>query len=155
MSVVSRIVLAGLVSVSVIGVQARAAENTGETGHTGARLLHATKCLGTFGFGEGCDKDAPVTKEEHSAHKAEKKEALAAVSTDTSPRRQLEHAAKCVGTFGFGGGCDKKQPYGTVANPKASEPAAVDTGNKSRLLQAAKCVGTFGFLGDCEKADAR
>ena len=48
---------------------------------------HATKCLGTFGFGEGCDKDAPVTKEEHEAHKADKKQALAAVEERTSKRR--------------------------------------------------------------------
>jgi hypothetical protein len=152
MSVVSRVVLAGLISASLVGVQARAAENTGETGHTGARLLHATKCLGTFGFGEGCDKDAPVTKEEHEAHKAEQKEELAKLSSDTGTRRQLEHAAKCVGTFGFGRGCDSKAPYGTASNPRSTEPAAPDTSNRGRLLQAAKCVGSFGFAGDCDKA---
>jgi hypothetical protein len=80
---------------------------------------------------------------------------VATVSTDTGTRRQLEHAAKCVGTFGFGGGCDKKQPYGTTANPKQTEPAAPDTSNRGRLLQAAKCVGSFGFLGDCDKTNAR
>lgn len=152
MSVVSRFLLAGLVSASLLGVQAQAAEQTGETGHTGARLLHATKCLGTFGFGEGCDKDAPVTKEEHEARKTEKKEAPAKAAGDTGTRRQLEHAAKCVGTFGFGGGCDSKQPYGTAANPRPTEAAAPDTSNRGRLIQAAKCVGSFGFFGDCDKA---
>lgn len=151
MSVFSRILLAGVISAGLVGVQAQAADKTSDTGNTGGRLLHATKCLGTFGFGEGCDKDAPVTKKEHEERKAERQAEAAKVSDDTSTGRRLQHAAKCVGTLGFGGGCDSKAPYGTAENRRVTEPAEPDNSSRSRLFQAVRCVGSLGFVGDCEK----
>jgi hypothetical protein len=155
MSVVSRVVLAGLICASMVGVQIAAAAPPaadGQTGNTGGRFVHATKCITTLGFGEGCDKDAPVSKQEHEAKKAEKEAKVTKVSSDTGTGRQFQHAAKCVGTLGFGAGCDKKQPYGTAENQRvAAEPAEPDHSTRSQFFHATKCLGTMGFGGGCDK----
>lgn len=152
MSVFSRVILAGLVCASVVSIQtvalAQAKENDG--GNTGGRLMHAGKCLATFGFGRDCDKDESVSKESHPDKAAE----VTKVSTDTGTRAQLFHATKCVGTFGFGSGCDKKAPYGTTENPRPTEAAAPDTSTRGRLFQAAKCVTTLGLVSGCDKGDS-
>jgi hypothetical protein len=156
MSVVSRVVLAGLVCASIGIVQAAptaalAQAKESESGHTGGRLIHASKCLATFGFGRDCDKDEAVAKENTEAKKAERAAAVTKVSTDTGTRAQLFHASKCVTTFGFGSGCDKKQPYGTTENPRVAAPATPDTSTRGQLAHASKCVISFGLLGDCDK----
>ena len=151
MSVFSRLILAGVISASLVSVQAQAADKDSDAGNTGGRFLHATKCLGTFGFGEGCDKDAPVTKQAHEEHKAERQAEVTKVSTDTGTRAQFFHASKCVTTLGFGSGCDKKAPYGTAENKRPDEPAAPDHSTRGRFFQAARCVGSLGFAGDCDK----
>ena len=152
MSVFSRVVLAGLVCASVAVVQAAptvALAKETDGGNTGGRLMHATKCLTTFGFGRDCDKDESVAKESHPDKAAE----VTKVSTNTGSGAQLLHASKCVTTFGFGSGCDKKQPYGTAENPRQSEPAGPDNSTHGRFMQAAKCVTSFGLRSGCDKKD--
>ena len=167
MSVISRTILAGVVCASLVSVQgARAAPATGDQAATSAgdngassdtrgRLLHATKCLTTLGFGGGCDKDAPEAKirearaakaKEESAAKGADRAVVADAAPDTSPRARLLHATKCVTTMGFGGGCDKDAPYA-----RASRAAAPDTSTRGRLAHAAKCVTTMGFAPGCDK----
>jgi hypothetical protein len=156
MSVFSRLILAGLVCASVVSVQtvalAQAKENDG--GNTGGRLAHATKCVATFGFGRDCDKDEAISKENHPDKAAEHAAEVTKVSADTGTRAQLFHATKCVGTFGFGAGCDKKTPYGTAENPRQSEAVAPDDSTRGRFMQAAKCVTSFGLRSGCDKGDS-
>ena len=154
MSVISRVVLAGLVCASVVSVQTAALAKENEGGNTGGRLAHAGKCLATFGFGRDCDKDESISKESHPDKAAERAAAVTKVSSDTGTRAQLFHATKCVGTLGFGAGCDKKTPYGTVENPRKAEPEGPDSSTHGRFLQAAKCVTSFGLRSGCDKGDS-
>lgn len=152
MSVFSRGLMAGLLAASLVSAGAASAQQkTSEEGHTGGRFLHASKCLTTLGFGAGCDKDEPVSKEkeEKQAKKAEHEAAVTKVSTDTGTRAQFFHASKCVGTLGFGKGCDSKSPYGTPENPRKAE-VSDDHSTKGRFFQASKCVGTLGFASGCD-----
>jgi hypothetical protein len=153
MSVVSRILLAGVVAVS-LGVQAAPtvarAQGAADDASKGERdrLLHASKCVLTFGF--GCDSGAPPAK--GGDKPADKGGAeVTKASDDHSTRAQVFHASKCVVSFGFAGGCDKDAP----ARPSsAAAPAAPDTSTRGRLLHAARCVGSLGLIGDCDKGDA-
>ncbi len=160
MSVISRTVLAGLVCASVVSIQgARAAPEAGAqavapTGDSGSssdtrgRLLHASKCLATLGFGGGCDKDAPESK---AAPKIADRAGPTEGSPDTSTRARLLHATKCVTTMGFGGGCDKDAPESRGVKRAAATEAAPDTSTRGRLAHAAKCVTTMGFAPGCDK----
>jgi len=157
MSVFSRVVLAGLVCASMAVVQAAptaalAKDNDG--GNTGGRLAHAGKCLATFGFGRDCDKDEAISKESHPDKAAERAAEVTKVSTNTGSGAQLLHASKCVTTFGFGSGCDKKAPYGTAENPRQAAPAGPDNSTHGRFMQAAKCVTSFGLRSGCDKGDS-
>jgi hypothetical protein len=148
MSVFSRGLMAGLLAASLLSAGgASAQQKTSEEG----RFLHASKCLSTLGFGAGCDKDEPVSKEkeEKQAKKAEHEAAVTKVSTDTSTKAQFFHASKCVGTLGFGKGCDSKQPYGTTENPRKAD-VTDDHSTKGRFFQATKCVGTLGLASGCD-----
>jgi hypothetical protein len=163
MSVFSRGVFIGLACASLVSVQlaptaalaqGQAQAKDSENGHTGGRLLHAGKCLTTFGFGRDCDKDEAVSQESRPDKKAEREAAVTKVSTNTGERAQLAHASKCVISFGFGGGCDKKAPYGTTENPKDAPRAGPDTSTQGRFFQAAKCVTSFGLREGCDKGDS-
>ena len=156
MSVFSRVALGALVCASVVSLQtlALAQAKESDSGNTGGRLAHAGKCLATFSFGRDCDKDESISKESHPEKAADHDAAVTKVSSDNSTRAQLFHATKCVGTLGFGAGCDKKTPYGTADNPRQSEPAAPDGSTRGRLFQAARCVGSFGLVSGCDKGDS-
>lgn len=157
MSVVSRVVLAGLVCASLGSVQAfptiaraQSAKPSGgdeQSSDTRGRFVHASKCVMTFGFTSGCDKDAP-------APKAADRPAPARVADDGSTKSQFLRASKCVVTFGFTSGCDKDEPAPKVA-PKAADreavtKAAIDS-TRSQFFRASRCVVSLGFVGDCDK----
>ncbi len=154
MSVVSRIVLAGLVC-AAMGGQAVAAPAADEPGSTGGRFVHASKCVVTLGFSGGCDKDEADSKRVAAERKtaAEHPEATKVVD-ETSTRHQFARASECVVSLGFIGNCDKNAPE----SPKASAtrhadtaPAAPDTSTAGQFKRASRCVVTFGLLGDCDK----
>lgn len=150
MSVVSRIVLAGLVSASLgLAPAARAQASGGDhaRGDTRGRFMHASKCVMSFGFGGGCDKDAPASKADRASNGADGA-AVTKAADDNSTRARFFHASKCVTTFGFGGGCDKDAPA-RPAGPRAE--AAPDTSTRGQLMHASKCVMSFGFAGGCDK----
>jgi hypothetical protein len=154
MPVVSRIILAGLVCASLGGVSVARAQASGAdnaSGDTRGRLMHASKCVMSFGFGGGCDKDAPASKAGDRGSKGADGAVVTRASDDNSTRARFFHASKCVTTFGFGSGCDKDAPAGprSASGPRAE--AAPDTSTRGQLMHASKCVMSFGFLGDCEK----
>ena len=114
MSVLSRVLMAGVVCASLGIVQTASAQDTASSG---ARLGHASKCVLTLGFGGGCDSKEPVSKAEKAkaaeAKAAASKGADGAVMTKTSvetgppsTRARFGHASKCVVTLGFGNRCD-------------------------------------------------
>ena len=154
MSVVSRIVLAGLACASLGGASVARAQASGgdnPSGDTRGRLMHASKCVMSFGFGGGCDKDAPAPQAGDRGSKGADRAGVTRASDDNSTRARLFHASKCVTTFGFGRGCDKDAPAGP---PSASGPGAEgapDTSTRGQLIHASKCVMTFGFGGGCDK----
>ncbi|MEI9889920.1 MAG: hypothetical protein WDN45_04120 [Caulobacteraceae bacterium] len=159
MSVIGRGVLAGLVCASLNVQAARAQGADDPSKDTKGRLLHASKCVMSFGFGSGCDKDAPAPKApksgDHSASKGADSAPTTKVADDTSTRGRLFHASKCVVSFGFSGGCDKDAPDGSAAGAGRRAEAAVakepDTSTRGQLFHASKCVISFGFAGDCDK----
>ncbi len=160
MSIVGRMILAGLVSASLTGVQVAQAAAPGDSagGDTRGRLFHASKCVLTLGFSGGCDKDQVDAKDSPSASKgSEPAPAVTRASDDGNTRGRLFHASKCVMSFGFSRGCDKDQadaPARAGARDEAA-PAAPDTSTRGRLFHASKCVATLGFGGGCDKGDAR
>jgi hypothetical protein len=155
MSVVDRIFLAGLVC-AALGAQAVAAPTADDPGSTKGRLAHASKCVVTFGFGGGCDKDQADAKrqeQEKAEAKREDRPAPTKVADDHSTRHQLAHASECVVSFGFFGLCDKNAP---PEEPKAKAaadagPAPLDNSTKGRFFHASKCVVTLGFGGRCDE----
>jgi hypothetical protein len=156
MPIFSRVALAGLVC-AAMGAQAFAAPTSDDPGGTGGRLAHASKCVVTFGFGGGCDKDEADSKrvaaerKEAAEHPAEVTKAV----DDHSTRHQLAHASECVVSFGFFGSCDKNAPAGpakaSATRAAAAEPAAPDNSTAGQFKHASACVVSFGFLGDCNK----
>ena len=168
MSIMSRVLVAGLISVGLVGLQAaptvaraQGAAPTGgddQSAGTGSRLAHASKCVMSLGLLGGCDKDAPRAKAPAKAvdQKDGDRPALTRASTVTgaddqgaSTRSRLAHASKCVVSLGFIGGCDKDAPAASQTGPRAD--AAPDTSRRGQLARASKCVISFGFLGDCDK----
>ena len=182
MSVVSRVVLAGLVCASLGSVQAiptmaraqtaAASSADDKSRDTRGRFVHASKCVMTFGFTAGCDKDAPAPK---AAPKAAEREDVTKAAID-STRSRFFQASRCVVSLGFIGECDKDAAPGSPsassrradAGPAAPAgsasassrradaapappPAAPDTSTRGRFLQASKCVTTFGFGSGCDK----
>lgn len=72
-----------------------------DDGGTRGRLFHASRCVVSFGFSRGCDKDqadAPA-----AGHPAE----AASAAPDASTRGRLFHASRCVATLGLAGDCEK------------------------------------------------
>ena len=123
-----------------------------DPGSTRGRLAHASKCVITFGFGGGCDKDQAGSKREDKAEsKAEDRPAATKVADDHSTRHQFAHASECVMSFGFVGGCDKNAPEGSAASRRADAAPAPDNSTSGRFKRASACVLSFGFAGDCDK----
>jgi hypothetical protein len=146
MSVVSRVVLAGLLCAG-IGAQALAAPVADDPGSTRGRLFHASKCVITLGFSGGCDKDQADSKAKRDERPAEVKAA-----DEHSTRAQFAHASKCVVSFGFIGHCDKNEPEGSPAERRAdAAPREPDNSTRGQFKRASTCVVSFGFLGDCDK----
>jgi hypothetical protein len=161
MSVVNRIVLAGLIS-AAMGAQAVAAPTADDPGSTKGRLAHASKCVVTFGFGGGCDKDQADSKQAAEKQAAEKRAAqkpasdqpaaVTKVADDNSTRHQFAHASECVVSFGFFGHCDKNAPPEPPKTKTAdAAPAPLDESTKGRFFHASKCVVTLGFGGRCDE----
>lgn len=170
MSVVSRVLMAGLAAAS-LGVQAAptvawaqaSAGGDDPSKPTHDRLLHASRCVVTLGF--GCENGASASKDarkdpDKGAAKAggEAKASKASVITggddqSAGTRNRFLHASKCVVSLGFAGHCDKEAPAAPARHADAAPaaPAAPDASTKGRLFQAAKCVTSFGLLGDCDK----
>ena len=153
MSVVSRILLAGVVC-AALGAQATAAPTADDPGSTRGRLAHASKCVLTFGLTSGCDKDEAASKRvERDA--TEPKPAETRVADEHSTRHQFMNASRCVVSFGFSGNCDKNDPDGaakaSATHPAERAPAEPDNSTAGQLKRAGACVLSFGFLGDCDK----
>jgi hypothetical protein len=155
MSIISRVALAG-VACAAMSAQAVAAPTSDDPGSTGGRLAHASKCVVTFGFGGGCDKDQADAKRVAAERKAAAEhpvEVTRAVD-DHSTRHQLAHASECVVTFGFVGSCDKNAPAESKASATRradAAPAAPDHSTAGQFKHASECVVSFGFLGGCDK----
>ena len=154
MSVVSRVVLAGLIC-AAMGAQAFAAPTADDPGSTKGRFAHASKCVLTLGLTSGCDKDEAESKRIATERKAaaEHPAEVTKVAEDNSTKHQFFRASKCVVSLGFVGDCDKDAPAGS---PKAARhadavPAAPDTSTKGRFFQASRCVASLGLVGDCDK----
>ena len=127
------------------GASASAADSA--NGDTRGRFFHASKCVMSFGFGGGCDKDAAAPKREDRAVETK-------ASVDTSTRGQFFHASKCVVSLGFVGGCNKDAPAGSpsvASRPADAAPAAPDTSTRGQFLHATKCLTTMGFGSGCNK----
>jgi len=156
MSIVSRVVLAGLVC-AAISAQAVAAPTGDDPGSTRGRLLHASKCVMTLGFSGGCDKDQAESKRKEQEQKeaAARPAAAAKAADDTSTRHQFMNASRCVVSLGFVGDCDKNAPPGSKASAPErhadATPAAPDNSTGGQLKRATACVVSFGFVGDCER----
>jgi hypothetical protein len=150
MSVISRVVLAGVVC-AAMGAQAFAAPTGDEAGSTRDRFFQASKCVVTLGFSGGCDKDQADPK------RTDAPAAVTKAADDNSTRHQFANASKCVVSFGFVGSCDKDAPAGSAKASAAGSaradaaPAALDTSTRGQLAHASKCVLTFGFGGNCDK----
>lgn len=156
MSVVSRVVLAGVVCAAMgaaMGAQAFAAAPGDDPGTTRGRFFHAGKCVVTLGFSGGCDKDEADSKRVAAERKAAAEHPVEAtrVADDNSTRHQFVRASKCVVSLGFIGDCDKNAPEGSAARRAAAGPAEPDTSTRGRFFQASKCVVSLGFIGDCDK----
>jgi hypothetical protein len=165
MSVVNRLLMAGLACASLATVARAQTAADDPSRNTGGRFMHAGKCTITFGFGGGCDKDAPLAKVAKEAKaEGEAKEAQRAGVTKTaneSTKSQFFHASECVVSLGFVGPCDKNAPVTQAsatrpagAAPAAAAPAAPpapDNSTRSRFFHAGKCTITFGFGGGCDK----
>ena len=155
MSIISRVVLAGVVC-AAMGAQAFAAPVGDDPGGTGGRALHASKCLLTLGFGGGCDKDEADSKRVAAERKAAAEhpaEATKAVD-DHSTRHQFAHASECVVSFGFLGSCDKNAPAESKASATRradAAPAAPDNSTAGQFKHASACVVSFGFVPGCDK----
>lgn len=163
MSIMSRIVVAGLVSASLLGAaptiaRAQATGADDQSASTGSRLGHASKCVLSLGLLGGCDKDAPrsapakADKDRKDAGRPGLTKASAVTGADdqsASTRSRLAHASKCVVSLGFIGGCDKDAPAAAQAGGRAE--AAPDTSRRGQLLHASRCVVSFGFIGDCDR----
>jgi hypothetical protein len=163
MSVTSRALSAAAIGVAlsaqVLGAQAYAAPTADDPGSTGGRLAHASKCVLTFGFSGGCDKDEATVKREQrekaEAKAVDPKVAPTRVADAHPQRRQFMNAGRCVVSFGFAGNCDKSDPDGSAkaaATARAErEPAAPDNSTTGQFKHAGACVLTFGFSGGCDK----
>jgi hypothetical protein len=156
MSFFSRVALAGVVC-AAMGAQAFAAPTSDDPGGTGGRLAHASKCVVTFGFGGGCDKDQADSKRAAAERKAaaEHPAEVTKAVDDHSTRHEFAHASECVVSFGFFGGCDKNAPEGgskaSATRRADAAPAAPDNSTGGQFKRASTCVVTFGFLGGCDK----
>ena len=105
MSVVNRMVLAGLICAAVGSVQAVAAPRGDDPdASTRGRFFHASKCVVTLGFSGGCDKDESDSKAKAAerAQRSERGEPTKAAD-DNSTRNQFFRASKCVVSLGFVG----------------------------------------------------
>ena len=155
MSVVSRILVAGVMC-AAMGAQAFAAPASDDPGSTKGRLAHAGKCVVTFGFSGGCDKDQADSKRaekqaaDHPTEVARATTITGADDPNASTRARFAHAGKCVMTLGLLSSCDKDAPAEAAKHADAG-PAAPDNSTRGRFLQASRCVFSLGFVGDCDK----
>jgi hypothetical protein len=141
---------------AALGAQAFAAPASDDPGSTRGRLAHASKCVMTFGFGGGCDKDqADSRRAEKKAAERPAEVTKASVVTggddpNASTRARFAHASKCVMSLGLLGSCDKDAPAEAARRAEAG-PAAPDNSTRGRFFQASRCVASFGLVGDCDK----
>jgi hypothetical protein len=141
---------------AALGAQAFAAPASDDPGSTRGRLAHASKCVVTFGFGGGCDKDQADSKRaakpaaDRQADGAKPSVVTGGDDPSASTRARFAHASKCVATLGLLSSCDKDAPAEAAKRADAA-PAAPDNSTRGRFFQASRCVFSLGFVGDCDK----